>query len=245
VRGGNFTPIDQVQPDGSTALVVPPVAPIAYQLFTDTNSNSTRVQGVALELHTTKRVPGVGDWRSALTLTWMQRYDLTVAGTTYRLAGTHGSSISGDTGNPRTRIQWNNAWSVDAWTIAAALNYTSGYSVTDASAIATFGAPEANCVDALSYSGGLAGTAFATSLFGGTVPAAVGCRVHSFTTIDLTGRLAMGKQLELHASIQNLLDRHAPYDWATFGGAGAPYNPALHQSGAIGRFLTIGGTLRF
>jgi iron complex outermembrane receptor protein len=245
VRGGNFAPIDQVQSDGSTALVVPPVAPIAYQLSTFINANSARVQGVDLELHATQRVPGVGDWRSGLTLTWVQRYDMTIGGTTYRLAGTHGPSVSGGTGNPRTRIQWNNALSVDAWTISAAVNYTSGYRVTDPAAIALFGAPETNCADALLFSGGLAGADFATALSGGTVPASVGCRVHSFATIDLTGRFKVGKQLELLASIQNLFDRHAPYDWASYGGAGAPYNPALHQSGAIGRFLTVGGSLRF
>jgi len=245
VRGNNFSPIEQVQPDGSTALVVPPVAPIAYQLSTYINGNSTRVQGVDLELHAAQRVGDFGNWTSGLTLTYIQRYDMTIGGITYRLAGTHGPSFSGDTGNPRTRLQWNNALSVDAWTVSTTINYVGSYGVTDPSAIAVFGAPETTCLDALTNSGGQAGTDFATALSNGTIPAATGCRVHSFTSVDLTARFAPSKQLELHVSIQNLFDRHAPYDWATFGGAGAPYNPALHQSGAIGRFITVGGSWRF
>lgn len=245
VRGGNFAPIGQVQADGSTALVVPPVAPIAYELSTYVNGDSTRVQGVDLELHAGHRVAALGKWRSGLTLTYVQRDDMTIGGVTYRLAGTHGPSFSGDTGNPRTRIQWNNALSGDAWTVSTTISYTGSYGVTDPSAIALLGVPETSCLDALTNSGGQAGTDFATALANGTVPAAAGCRVRSFTTVDLTARFAPTKQVELHASIQNLFDRHAPYDWATYGGAGAPYNPALHLSGAIGRFVTVGGSWRF
>lgn len=66
VRGSNFAPRDQVQPDGSTVLVVPPVAPIAYQRFAYVNANRTRTNGVDLDLHLNHPLEGIGELRSGL-----------------------------------------------------------------------------------------------------------------------------------------------------------------------------------
>jgi len=229
-----------------TALVVPPAAPIAYQQFRYVNANRTRTRGIDLDLHLKHRFEGIGEWRSGLTLSYTDRYDLIIDGVTYRLAGTHGPfTVSGDTGNPRTRLQWSNTLSRDAWQVSANLNYVGPYGVTDPSSIGTTGAPQGTCVEALGNSGGHAGDAYASVLATGQLPAALKCRVPSFTTVDLTARYQVTKQLELHGSVQNLFDRGAPADWATYGGAGAPYNPALHLSGAIGRTFNIGATLRF
>jgi iron complex outermembrane receptor protein len=45
--------------------------------------------------------------------------------------------------------------------------------------------------------------------------------------------------------VLNLFNHGAPLDWATYGGGAAPYNPSLHQQGAIGRFTTIGASYTF
>jgi len=56
------------------------------------------------------------------------------------------------------------------------------------------------------------------------------------------------------ASIQNLFDKAPPVDAQTYGGTGAnnssngtgaPYNPSLHQTGAIGRFFNVGVNYKF
>ena len=64
-----------------------------------------------------------------------------------------------------------------------------------------------------------------------------GCRIASFTTIDLTGRWQATPKLEVFASIQNLFDKIAPLDPTTYGAVN--YNP-MHYSGAVGRYFTVG-----
>lgn len=246
VRGTNFSPIDQLQPDGGTTLVVPPVAPIVYEATTYVNANSTHTDGLDLEVSWHRRIGAFGAFSSNLQVTWIHRYDTTIDGVTYRLAGTHGpSNASGDTGNPRTRVQWANTWERGALDVTATLHFVGPYGVTDPSAIAYTGAPEATCADALSNSGGQAAVDYASALESGQVPAALSCRVHAFTTVDLAVRYAATKHMGLQLSVLNLFNSGAPRDWATYGGSGAPYNPALHLSGAIGRYFTAGASYEF
>ena len=60
----------------------------------------------------------------------------------------------------------------------------------------------------------------------------------------------VNKQWQLMATIQNLFNAKAPYDFETYGSSagqqpnagnnGVPYNPALHQTGAVGPFWSLG-----
>ncbi len=248
VRGSNFTPIEQVQPDGSTALVTPPVAPIAYYQVSYVNANSTKTNGVDLGLQYRHRFEEIGDWKSDFMVSYMNKYDLTVDGVTYHLAGTHGPFIvSGDTGNPRTRFQWANTFTRGPFSITGTINYVGSYKVTDPSAIATTGSSQDTCLDALINGGGTASTVFDGVLATGEIPSGVSCKVKSFTTFDVSGRYDVTKQLSLHASILNLFNASAPLDWATYGGAlgAVPWNPSLHTQGAIGRYFNVGLTYLF
>jgi iron complex outermembrane receptor protein len=69
------------------------------------------------------------------------------------------------------------------------------------------------------------------------------CRMPSFTTVDLVGRLSLGEHTDLGASVTNLFNRMAPFDPYTYGGLN--YNPAFNQAGALGRFMTITARYRF
>jgi iron complex outermembrane recepter protein len=64
-----------------------------------------------------------------------------------------------------------------------------------------------------------------------------GCRVKSFTTLDISGAVKLSKNAELFASVANVLDAKPPSDFETYGAIG--YNP-LDYSGAIGRFFRVG-----
>jgi iron complex outermembrane receptor protein len=242
VRGTNFTPIEQVQPDGSTLLVVPPVAPLAYVQFGYINANSTATSGFDVGVRFRGKVKDLGSFRSDLTVSYIAKYDLTVDGVTYHLAGTHGPFIvSGDTGNPRTRAQWANTFERGPWQITGTLNYTSSYGVTDPSA------GMVTCLDALANSGGAASVPYQGVLANGVIPNGVGCRVRSFTTFDAYLRYEISRQFSIHASVLNLFNASAPEDWATYGGAegAVPWNPSFHAQGAIGRFFSIGATYSF
>ena len=56
----------------------------------------------------------------------------------------------------------------------------------------------------------------------------------------------MTKRWTVHGSILNVFNRDAPLDFQTYGSAASTfYNPALHQSGAVGRYFNIGATYTF
>lgn len=241
VRGSNFAPLEQVQPDGSTLLVVPPVAPIAYATVPYVNANSTKTSGFDLGVRYRHRFEGVGTFESELTLSHTAKYDLTIDGTTYHLAGTHAPLVvSGDTGNPRTRAQWVNGLSRGPWQVTGTVNYISSFGVTDPSLGLN------TCVDALAAFGA-ASSPFQRVLAQGTVPFGVSCRVRSFTTFDLYGRFDINQRLSVHASVINLFNASAPLDWTTYGGdrGNVPWNPSFHLQGAVGRYFNVGATYTF
>lgn len=240
VRGSNLTPIPQVQPDGSVRDVVPPVAPIAYQTSSYINANATTTSGLDFGTRWRTRIADVGEYKTELMVSHTLRYDLTIGDTTYELAGTHGPFVvSGNTGNPRTRIQWSHAFARDDWSVTATVNHIGSFNLTDPS----FGYND--CLSALD--GNLASTIYAEVIHGDNprVPDGVSCKVASFTTVNLFGRWRLTKALELHGSVTNLFDRGFPADWNTYGGGSAPYNPSLHGAGAVGRFFSVGASYTF
>ncbi len=238
IRGTNFTPIPQVQADGSTALVAPPVAPIAYFQAGYVNANTTTTSGVDVDLQLRRRLGEMGDFKSDFMISYMNKYDLKIDGTTYHLAGTHGPLIiGGDTGSPRTRIKWANTWTRGPVEVTATASYIGGYDLTDPS----FGVTD--CVGGLDFGAG--SQAYQDQIGSGVVPSGVTCKVASFTTLDLQGRYEFSKHLSISGSVLNLFNRGAPHDWGTYGGGNAPYNPSLHLAGAIGRYFTAGATYTF
>ena len=67
--------------------------------------------------------------------------------------------------------------------------------------------------------------------------APTGCKLSSFTTLDLTARYKLNTKTELFATIQNVFDKEPPLDPLTYGAAG--FNP-LDYSGAMGRYFNLG-----
>jgi iron complex outermembrane receptor protein len=248
IRGNNLTPIAQYQADGSTALVTPPAAPIAYISESYINANTTQTDGLDLGVQYRHTFEGIGEWKSEANWSYTRKYNITIDGQTYELAGTHGPFLfSGDTGNPKSRVQWSNTFGRKNWSITGTLNFISSFGVTDPSSEAFGQGPQATCLDALTNGGGAASTVFAGVLASGVVPQAASCTVGHFTTFDIYGRFDVTEHLNLHASVLNATNTHIPLDWATYGSPNAwlPYNPSLHQQGAIGPFFTLGVTYSF
>lgn len=63
------------------------------------------------------------------------------------------------------------------------------------------------------------------------------CRIKSFTTLDISGAIKIGRNFEVFGSIANVLDAKPPSDFETYGAIG--YNQ-LDYSGAIGRYFRVG-----
>jgi len=247
VRNTNLEPLGRFQADGMPRLETPPVGTIAYDTISFINANKTETDGFDLTLRYQDSIPGLGEITSNFLWSFTHKYDLTIGGETFKLAGTHGPFFySGNTGNPKTRIQWANTISRGAWELSGTLNFISSFDVTDPSSIGFIGVPQDTCLQALNTSG--AGNRdYATALAAGMIPSGVDCKVDHFATFDVKAKYDVTEYMSVQASVLNLFDEEAPEDWQTYGASGGlvPFNPSFHTAGAIGRFFTIGVTYRF
>jgi iron complex outermembrane receptor protein len=212
-----------------------PVGPIAYQAFPYINATQTTVNGWDLDFMSHFDM-GPGRVTAQLNGTYMLHYNFGIAGATYDLAGTHGPSIiSGDTGNPKIRGTASLAWDQGPWNLTLSATYVGRFNLTDP----TNGEPD--CATAMIFGG----------VYGGRFPNGPNqaimdkyCEVSSFTSVDMYTQYAVTKNLQVHGSIMNLLGSSPPVDMTTYGSPGnAPYNPAMHNAGAIGRFFNVGATV--
>jgi iron complex outermembrane receptor protein len=187
------------------------------------NSARTTVRGLDVEAH---QGFDLGADRGKLTLDlgwthlfkWLRQEQ---DGTRFEFAGTHGNcSVTNCIGTPDDRINVGASWTLGAWDVAGVANYR-GPLVNKA-----FKDDPAGC---------------AASFADGT-DAPAGCRIASFTTVDLTARWKATPQLEFFGTVQNLFDKLPPLDPTTYGAAA--YNP-LDYSGAVGRFYNVGVKIRF
>jgi len=223
----------------TTVLATTPVGPIAYTLFPYFNLTSTHVNGLDMDLLSRFDIGSAGRLSAQLNATYMFHYTFGVQGGSFDLAGTHGPSIiSGDTGNPKERATASLSWDLGPWDVTASLNYVGRFNLTDPTAGFN------NCAEGIT-GGGLGGRfAFSTT----TVPPGLSkyCEVASFTDIDLYAAYAFTKSFSVHGSILNVFGQQPPVDLNTYGASGNdPYNPAMHQAGAVGRFFNVGGTYTF
>jgi iron complex outermembrane receptor protein len=228
-------PANQTCTPAQLVPMTTPVGVIAYQAFPYINATQTHVNGVDLDL-LSKFDVGPGKITAQLNASYMFHYDFGIAGATYDLAGTHGPSIiSGDTGNPKIRAVASVGWDQGPFNLTVSANYVGRFNLIDP----TNGEPD--CNTAMVF-GGVYGGRWPN----GTVPQSLlnqYCEVSSFTSIDLYTQYAITKKFSLHASALNVLGTEPPVDMTTYGSpANLPYNPAMHNAGAVGRYFTLGAT---
>jgi iron complex outermembrane recepter protein len=225
----------------ATMSATTPVGYPAFNLYPYLNAGTTRTSGVDVDLRS--RFDFLDSkFTAEVNYTYISQYEITVAGTTYDLAGTHGpQSISGDTGNPRNRATASLTWERGPANVTASVNYTGSFNITDPSSGFN------NCLAALQgRSPSAYGSAISASLT--TLPSQwyQYCSVHSFLDTNLYASYTIGDHLNIHGSILNVFNVSPPVDLQTYGGgAELAYDAALHQDGAVGRFFMIGATYRF
>jgi iron complex outermembrane receptor protein len=184
------------------------------------NAGQTRTSGVDIDLRSRFDLSSYGRLTAGLTLSQMFEFKRTTNGVTQNFVGTHGDkNLSGNGGTPRTRASASLAWDRGPFNLTTSVNYVSAIENKNET-----GGPCLNLDPA-------------------TGNALLNCRVASFTTVDLFGRWDVSKQWQVTAAVANLFDRLAPLDVQTYGRIN--YNPSLHQSGAVGRFFTLGARYTF
>lgn len=237
VRG---TPQNVVFGDGRTGLS--PFPTIQYATTGYVNGNSTTTSGVEFETKYKFDLKAAGTLTAGVQFSRMLDYTMTIGGIASQLAGTHGpNAVGGNTGNPKDRAQISFAYETGPWLFNTTTNYVSGYDLTDPSANVT------TCAEGIDAN---------TAMFAldTTLAPQKYCSVPSFVTTNLSVKYKYSKGLTLRGAVQNLFGAEPPVDLGTYGGTGAngssagtgvPYNPSLHQAGAIGRFVSIGLDYKF
>jgi iron complex outermembrane receptor protein len=201
-------------------VVVPNTGTLLLSNAPYQNSSYTEVKGVDLDVKQRFQLGSYG--RSVLGLTWTHVASWRRAeknGTMFQYAGTHGNcDTSNCAGTPKDKISVNATWEREALSMSAIANYRSD----------------------------MANTYFAgdkcASQYANGADAPGGCRLASFTTVDLSARYKLNAEWQVYASISNLFDKVAPLDPLTYGGLS--YNP-MDASGAIGRYFKIGARAQF
>jgi len=217
--------------DPLTLGTATPIAgPLAACFAGYVNAQSTTTSGIDIN-NEYKFKWGEATIRTRVDWTHMFNYNLTSpSGETYHLAGTHGpSGVSGDTGNPRDRINASVGIEQGKFSLTVSGYWIGSFSVTDPSAS---GGAQANC----------AGAWNAAYVLAGATPNASNsqfCKVGSFTSVNLVTGYQFTPRIKLGFDIDNVFDKAAPVDAETYGGTFVPVNPAMHMDGIIGRYFRL------
>ena len=231
--------------DGNLATVAAPY----------TNASKTTTNGVDFDLRQKLRVGSLGEIEAALTWTYVQKFQkILTDGSSLEYVGTSGPYVlSSATGTPRNRGALSVSWSRDNLSLTAKFNYVGSMALIDHHGVTLVESKIADGGDGtFSTTGGEGTSWFVKNGVDGAPACGVynpngtpfhGCQSGSFMTVDLFGKWHLGEHAEMTASINNLLNKAALFNPYTYGGFN--YNPAWTQSGAIGRFSTIGARYTF
>jgi iron complex outermembrane receptor protein len=220
--GYTVTP-DLPDPNDRTGLARPVLVSSPY-----VNASELKTSGMDLELKYKEDFGGF-TWNSDFDATDIITFAESAApGQPYAdYVGTQAPYIlSSGAGTPKYRASWANSFSFGAFTVTPTFYYVSGLYMS---------------VDDLTGPG-TQNLCFSTNTpDGSNQPSS--CRVASFTYMDLTGEFHATDDISVTAGILNFFDRKAPFDPIDY--AGINYNPTYDQSGAIGRFFTLGVKVKF
>ena len=186
-----------------------------------TNSNYTQVRGVDLDARQDVPLGAFGKLSLGAKYTHLFSFLVVDAqGNKTEYANTHGNiNTSNATGTPGNRANLDVTYLYGPLTMSTIANYRGSFPNIETKSSTT-------CETVLHTGENNPGN----------------CRIGSFITFDLTARYQASKQAEVYGSIQNLLDRKAPYDPATYGIIDV--NP-LDYSGAVGRTFLAGARVKF
>jgi iron complex outermembrane receptor protein len=216
---------------GGTLTAVPLAGPLSACFAGYVNAQSTETSGLDLQSQYHVRL---GDNAFTARIEWTHLFDYNLtspSGSVFQLAGTHGpSGVSGDTGNPRDRINASATYENGPFAATLSGYWIGQFSVTDPS---SGGGSQATCAGAWGAGLALAGAAVtpANSKY---------CNVASFTSLNLVLSYKISHHVTFTFDMDNMLDAKAPFDPETYGGEFTPYNPSLHEDGLIGRYFRFG-----
>ncbi|MGH8446352.1 MAG: TonB-dependent receptor domain-containing protein, partial [Solimonas sp.] len=207
------------------------------------NANKTNTDGFDVDLRQKIRLGEFGTLTAGLNWTHTLSFERQVGDDKLEYAGTHGPYVlSSASGTPRDRATLELALERANWSTSILVNYVGPMDMIDHKGEELFDNED-----------GTVSTTNATWFADANGPVCgvynpdgtprSGCSLSSFTTLDWFGKVDIDEHLQLTGSVQNLLNRMAPFDPYTYGGLN--YNAAFHQSGAVGRYFTMAVKYKF
>lgn len=209
-----------------------------------TNAAKTKTDGVDVELRHRMNLGRAGRLSAQFNWTHVNKYQRTDPfGATLEYEGTHGPIVqSSGSGTPKDRMSLSLTWDLAPFALSGVVNYVSKIKLIDHKGEMAEDEGDGTVLDAANgllwnYDGKSGLNCGAFSLSGRPYN---GCKLPSFTTMDVFGKWAVVKNLDVNFSVQNLFDRKAPFDPYLVLSYGNNYNQGWHQAGAVGRFFTVG-----
>jgi iron complex outermembrane recepter protein len=212
------------------------------------NAASSTTQGVDFELRHKMNLAG-GRVTAQLNWTHVNKQQRTDAfGNTFDYAGTSGPIVqSSGSGTPKDKLSLALSYDRAKWTVSGVINYVGPLKLIDHLGEQATDNGDGTVTDAAN---GLlwnwdGKSSLNCGAFTVTGQPYNGCKLPSFTTLDLFAKYTPIKGLDVNFSIQNVFDRKAPFDPYLVNTYGINYNQGWHQSGAVGRFFTVGARYSF
>jgi iron complex outermembrane receptor protein len=180
------------------------------------NADSLTTDGIDLEINGSLQLTDDLKYSADLNITKILQYTFVFPQSPpLNYVGTQSPYItSSGAGTPRVRGSWANTFTYDAFSVTGTLYYVSGLKP---------------------FVSDLCGT-------GCTIYPRIKGDASAFYDFDLTGRYTINDHIELFGGIKNVFDQKPPLDPIDY--AGINYNPTYAQDGIIGRFFSIGVTLK-
>ena len=217
------------------------------------NAAATKTDGVDVELRHKMNLGTAGKLTAQLNWSHTNKFQRTDAdGNTFEYAGTHGPlSLSAGGGTPKDKATLSLTLDSGPWAVTGALNYVGPIEMIDHKGETTSqdldkaGVPKGTITNANTGVTYPDAGQYNCGVFDTTGNPYNNCRLPSFTTFDLFVKWTPIKNLDINLSIQNVLDRKAPFDPYLAIPYGINYNQTWHQAGAVGRFFTVAAKYSF
>ncbi|MBC7603256.1 MAG: TonB-dependent receptor, partial [Ramlibacter sp.] len=215
------------------------------------NASSTNTNGFDVELrHKMNLGGGWGKLSAQVNWTHVNRFSRTDAdGNTFEYAGTHGPiALSSGSGTPKDRASFSLTLDKGPWTWTGMANYVGPLKLIDHKGEMAQDQGDGTVVDQANGliwnwdgTSSLACGAFTTA----GKPWNGNCKLPSFITYDIYAKWTPMKNLDINLSIQNVFNKMPPLDPYLVLSYGSNYNQGWHQSGAVGRYYTLGARYTF
>lgn len=217
------------------------------------NASATKTDGVDLEVRNKMSLGEAGKLTTQLNWTHVNKFNRTDSdGVSLEYAGTHGPlSLSSGAGTPKDKATLSLTWDRGPFAVTGTMNYVASIKMIDHKGETTDQRVDANGVPNGTIQNSNTGVVYQDAgqyNCGVFTPAGQpfnNCKLPSFTTFDLFAKWTVLKNLDLNFSVQNLLDRKAPFDVYLAIPYGINYNQSWHQAGAVGRYFTVGAKYSF